>query len=78
MGMRYREIMYGSEADLSTKDQNFVKDPTPKKVIDLLQCFCCSKKNFFLQNQDTGIFGDMKKKFGKKDKDEKKKDKKKK
>ena len=34
MGMRYREIMYGVEADLSTRDQNFVKDPSKPKNTD--------------------------------------------
>ena len=34
MGMRYREIMYGVEAGLSTMDQNFVKDPKAKKNTD--------------------------------------------
>jgi hypothetical protein len=32
--MRYREIMYGVEADLSTRDQFMVADPTPKKNND--------------------------------------------
>ena len=58
MGMRYREIMYGSEADLSTRDQNFVKDPSKPK------------------NTDKGIFGDISKKFGKKNKDKEEKGKK--
>ncbi len=31
MGMRYREIMYGAEADLSTKDQFMVENPIPQK-----------------------------------------------
>lgn len=53
MGMRYREIMYGAEADLSTKDQFMVENPIPKK------------------NNDEGIFGDLKKKIGKKKDDDK-------
>jgi len=31
MGMRYREIMYGAEANLSTKDQFMVKQKEEKK-----------------------------------------------
>ncbi len=71
---------YGVEADLSTKDQNFVKDPKKAKV-DCLRLLVLSHLNPNIQNEDTGvhscaaprcfltnpktgIFGDIKKKVG--------------